>query len=300
LRINRMLRVSVVCFLASYGLAFALELTRLLGRSLAGRWLSLGLTAAGLVAQTLFLLLRVQQTNLPPLLSSMQDWLLVLAWLMVLVHLFVSLIDRELATGFVIWPLVLGLIVASQFVSDSAGTAATAHRNWTMLHVALLIFGIAGVATGFVVSLLYLWQHRRLKHPNSGWRGLSLPSLERLARLNRWALLVSVPLLTFGMLIGVGLTLSRQPELNVDSAWTDPVVIVSGVCWLLMTGVFVWVLSGQRPQGRQVAWLTLWSCGFLLLTTVGAQVLAESIQLPAVHGTRTPVAPPLDDAEVQP
>jgi ABC-type uncharacterized transport system permease subunit len=159
-----------------------------------------------------------------------------------------------------------------------------AHRNWTMLHVALLVFGIAGVAVGFVVSLLYLWQHRRLKHATGAPRGLALPSLERLARLNRWALLVSVPLLTFGMLIGVGLTLLKQADLDVDSAWTDPVVVASGVCWLLMTGVFGWVLTGKRPQGRQVAWLTLWSCGFLLLTTVGAQVLAESLQLPDVHG----------------
>jgi ABC-type uncharacterized transport system permease subunit len=256
---------------------------------------TLGVAAAGLVAQTMFLLLRSQQTSLPPLLSSMQDWLLVLAWLAVLVHLFVSLLDRELATGFVVWPLVIGLIVAAQFVSTSAGTAATAHRNWTMLHVALLVFGMAGVAVGFIVSLLYLWQHRRMKQHVGGQSGLALPSLERLARLNRWALLVSVPLLTFGMLIGVGLTLLKQPELDVESAWTDPVVIASGLCWLLMTGVFVWVLTGKRSQGRQIAWLTAWSCGFLLLTTVGAQVLAESIQLPAVHGAKVPIAPATDE-----
>src|SRR5688572_14150714 len=105
-----MLRVSVMCFLASYVLAFGLELTRLVARSRPGRWVTLGVAAAGLIAQTMFLLLRAQQTHLPPLLSSMQDWLLVLAWLAVLVHLFVSLIDRELATGFVVWPLVIGLI----------------------------------------------------------------------------------------------------------------------------------------------------------------------------------------------
>lgn len=290
-----MLQVSVVCFLASYVLAFGLELTRLVARSRPGRWLTLGIAAAGLVAQTMFLLLRAQQTSLPPLLSSMQDWLLVLAWLAVLVHLFVSVIDRDLATGFVVWPLVIGLISASQFVSSAAGTGATAHRNWTMLHVALLVFGIAGVAVGFIVSLLYLWQHRRLKQHVGSVPGLALPSLERLARLNRWALLVSVPLLTFGMLIGVGLTLIRQPDLDVGSAWTDPVVLVSGVCWVIMTAVFVWLLSGNRPQGRQVAWLTLWSCGFLLLTTVGAQVLAESIKFPAVHGAKEPVAPPLTE-----
>ncbi len=279
-----MFNVSVLCFLASYLLAFGLEWTRFVPRNPSGGWFTIAAGGAGFVAQTLYLLMRSQQTHLPPLLSSMQDWLLVLAWLMVLIHLFVTLADRELALGFVMWPLTIGLIIAAQFASTAAGPTANVHRNWTMLHVALLVFGIAGVAIGFVVSLLYLWQHRRMKQRTSSAAGLGLPSLERLARVNRWSLLVSIPLLTFGMLTGVGLTLAPSAESDVSDVWFDPIVLVSGVCWLLMTGVFVWLLAGKRPAGRQVALLTAWACGFLLLTTVGAQVLTSALSSSAVHG----------------
>ncbi len=285
-----MLRVSVMCFLASYLLAFGLEWTRFVSRSQLARWLAIALGVAGFLAQTLYLLIRNQQTNLPPLLSSMQDWLLVLAWVLVLVHLFVTISDRELALGFVFWPLVLALIVAAQFASTTAGTAVNVHRNWAMLHVALLVLGMASVAVGLIISLVYLWQHRRMKQGISSADGFDLPSLERLARINRWTVLASAPLLTFGMLIGIGLTLVKAPD-QVSHVWTDPVVIVSAICWLLMSGVFMWLVTGKRPPGRQMAWLTLWSCGFLLLTTIGAQILTQAMSASAVHGAQPPAGP---------
>lgn len=288
-----MLRVSVLCFFASYLLAFGLEWTRLVSRHVLWRWVALTAGVAGFVAQTIYLISRTQQTTLPPLLSSMQDWLLVLSWLVVLVHLFITIADRELALGFIVWPLALGLVAAAQFVSSSAGVGVNVHRNWTMLHVASLVFGIVGIVIGFAASLMYLWQHRRLKHRITASSGLELPSLERLARVNRWSLLIAVPLLTFGMMTGVGLSLVRHPEISRRSVWLDPVVLVSGVCWIIMAGMFVWLLSRKQNPGKQMAWLTAWACGFLLLTTVGAQILSKAISAPAVHGS----APKVDQTE---
>jgi ABC-type uncharacterized transport system permease subunit len=283
-------RISIVCFLASYILALAAELTRLRGRVAWGRIATLGITGAGLLAHTLYLLNRAHQTNLPPLLSSMHDWLLVLAWLVVLVYLFITLLDRDLAIGFVAWPVAVGLIFASNFVSKDTVLTTNVHRSWTMLHVSLLVFGIAGVVLGFIVSLIYLWQHRRLKHRHAGHAALTLPSLERLARWNRWLLLVSVPLLTFGMIIGIGLTIARRGLSDDELPWLDPLILVSAVGWLLMAAVFVWLLARQRTPGRQVAWLTAWACGFLLLTTVGAQMLSQATG--SVHGSATRIARP--------
>jgi ABC-type uncharacterized transport system permease subunit len=277
-------RVSIVCFLASYILALASELTRLRGRIVWGRIATLVIAAAGFFAHTAYLLNRAQQTHLPPLLSSLHDWLLVLAWLVVLMYLFITLLDRDLAIGFVAWPVAAALIVAANFAPAGAGSMANAYPNWTMLHVSLLVFGIAGVVLGFIVSLMYLWQHRRLKHGHVGHGGLALPSLERLERWNRWSLLTSVPLLTFGMIIGIGLTMARRTDVTDEWVWLDPLVVVSGVCWVLMTGVFVWLLSQKRTPGKQVAWLTAWACGFLLLTTVGSQLLVRATNLPSVHG----------------
>lgn len=277
--------VGVVCFLASYGLAMAAELSRLQWRSRVSHWLMLGLTVAGLVAHTIYLLMRAQQSNLPPLLSSAHDWLLVLAWLAVLVYLFVTTLESDLAAGIIVLPLVVGLVVASLFVTQSSAMQISPYRGWTMLHVSLLIFGIGGILVGLVAGLMYLWQHYRLKHRQTLQPGLTLPNLERLEKLNRLAILSSVPLLTLGMVLGVGLILMAPSNAEApERVLRDPLVIGSGIGWVLMAGIFAWLVRSRVEPGRQVARLTVWSCGFLLLAVIGGQVLANFAPGKSVHG----------------
>ena len=271
--------VTVFCFLASYTVAFVLECTRLAGRTKVGRVVALLFAAAGLVAHTAYLLQRSSEANLPPLLSSMHDWLLVLAWLAIVFYLFLSLVDRDLGVGLFLLPPVLLLIGAAYFVSDRpnplvpSDAARDAFRNWVMLHASLLVIGIAGIVLGFVLSLMYLAQHHRLKHKHAMSKGLTLPSLERLARLNWWAVVVSVPLLSLGMATGVGMAV--VPVANHQPLpLTDPVIIIDGVAWLLMVAFFSWMLITRRPAGKQVAWMTFWAFGFLLVALIGLQVLA--------------------------
>lgn len=279
-----MLKTSVVCFLASYACAFACELSQLKWRHVFARVVALLFAASGLVAQTFYLLQRSHTAGLPPLLSSAQDWLLVLAWIVVLVYLFVSLADGELATGLVVWPIVLGLVVASPFVTGSSNHFSDAHRNWAMLHASTLVLGTAGVLLGFVLSLLYLWQHRRLKHRQALNSTVKLPNLERIERLNRWSILTAVPLLTIGVVSGFGLSVFAKGA-DFPMTWTDPVIIGGGVTWALMGILFVWLLMQKRSPGRQVALLTAWSCGFLLVTLIGLQLLTAAVGLRSVHGT---------------
>src|SRR6476661_3886371 len=95
----RMSNVHVFCFLASYAVAFALEWTRLFKLNSLNRLVILLFAGAGLAAHTAYLIARSGQTSLPPLLSSTHDWLLVLAWLGVLLYLFFSFADRDLPIG---------------------------------------------------------------------------------------------------------------------------------------------------------------------------------------------------------
>ena len=284
-----MLKTSVVCFLASYCCAFACELIQLKWRRALGRILALAFGAAGLVAQTFYLLQRSSQTQLPPLLSSDHDWLLVLAWVAVLVYLFVSLTDGESGIGLLMWPVILVLVVSAQFVTSTTRLDLDYHRRWGILHASMLVLGTAGVLLGFVLSLLYLWQHRRLKRRETLSGPLKLPNLELTERLNRWAILTAVPLLTFGVASGFGLSIFAKNG-EVPAIWTDPVVIGSAVTWLLMGGLFVWLLTQKRSPGRQVALLTAWSCGFLLVMLVGLQVLTSAIGIR--HGT--PASAPVE------
>lgn len=269
--------ITVFCFLASYTVALALEWLRLVRRTAGSRVVMLLFAAAGLLAHTLYLLHRVSQTHLPPLLSSGHDWLLVLAWIGVVLYLFLSTFDRNLAVGPFLLPLVLGLVGAAYFVGRSPNPVIreapeVARRGWAMLHSALLVFGIAGVMLGLVLSLMYLVQHRRLKHKQTIRNGLTLPSLEKLARLNWWSVMVSVPLLTLGLAAGVilGFVSDRR---GLPVTFTDPVVVGSLVAWGVMVAVFAWLAFSDRPAGKQIAWTTAWACGFLLLTLVALQIL---------------------------
>jgi ABC-type uncharacterized transport system permease subunit len=141
-----------------------------------------------------------------------------------------------------------------------------------MLHASFLVFGIAGVIIGLVFSLMYVVQHRRLKHRQPVQTGLSLPSLATLARLNWWSVVVSIPLLTLGLLTGVRLVFLTQ-ETAGPISFGDPLVVGSAIVWIVMVAFFLWLLRADHLGGKQIAIRTLYAFAFLLITLIGLQVL---------------------------
>src|SRR5688572_14156437 len=92
-------RIGVSCFLATYAIVFGLEWLRLVGRSKINRALILLGGGVGLAAHTVYLFVRSSALQMPPLLGSSHDWLLVLVWLAVMSYLFLTALDRDLAIG---------------------------------------------------------------------------------------------------------------------------------------------------------------------------------------------------------
>ncbi len=283
-------RVSVFCFLASYSLATLFEFARLRFRGGWTRALTLGWTIAGLVAHTVYLLSRSGRAELPPLLASSHDWFLVLAWIAVLLFLFLTLLDATIPLGMFVLPIVLTLVISSQFVSTApldfikGDPSQVAARGWAMLHSSLLVIGMGGVLTGLILAVMYLVQHRRLKQRQTLEQGLSLPSLARLSSWNWWAVVLSFPTLTLGMAAGFMLGFAgRTPNVSTSMVLADPVVIGSGISWFVMVGFFGWLVATQRPAAKQVALLTLWACGFLVLTIFGLQVAASNSAIGSLH-----------------
>lgn len=274
-----MLHVTVICFLASYLVAFALELGRLKGKSRISRFVMLGFGLAGFVAHTLYLYNRSRQTHFPPLLASTHDWMLVVAWVLVLCYLYLALVQKDLAVGVFALPVVILLVISTHFLSQEPNTALNAdlaRRHWGMLHASLLVFGLTAGTAGFLSGLMYLVQHHRLKTRHGEPTGLKMPSLSRLAQANWWSVMLAFLFLTLGFASGVYLALVH-PAGPSSVRLSDPAVIASAIVWLILAGPFVRLLAHRGTTGRQVAWLTIFGCGFLLLTVVGLQVITGSI-----------------------
>ena len=102
--------ISITCFAASYSVALALELSRLVFRSGIRGAIMLGFGAAGLLAHTIYLYERAKSVSGSPL-SSEQDWYVVAAWFLAATYLYLTAYHRDNAGVFLL-PLVLGLVAA--------------------------------------------------------------------------------------------------------------------------------------------------------------------------------------------
>ncbi len=283
--------VQLSCFLLSYLCAFVCEVVGVLRRSGWWRVAAISCSGAGLLAQTAFLLTRSRQAGLPPLLSSTQDWLLVLAWLVVVLYLAILAVDRKLPLGLFLLPVSLGLILVSLSADEDPQSliADAALRRWGMLHAGSLAIGTGAVLLGFVLSLMYLIQHRRLRRKALASPRVPLPNLEKLAALNWWCVVVAVPLLTIGLLAGVILgRLSARTATGFSL--TDPVVLVNVVVWFVMAALFYRVVRRRETSGRSVAWQTIGAVAFLLATIVALELLTGDGRLDSFHSARPAAA----------
>lgn len=289
----------------SYGVCLIGEAILLQRRgSSAIRWVVTIFAIAGLIAHSAYLYTRSSTSGLPPLLTSQQDWLLVLAWLGSLLYVILLLTYRQLAHGLFMLPAILLLVVVAIFVSDKASgnLQQVAMRRWGMFHAASLVLGIGAVAGASISGLMYLLHHHRLRSRSRWLQNLTLPSLENLTTWNRWLVVFSVPCLTIGLLTGFLLILwSQSSDVSRSISWTDPTILTTIVVWLAMVILLVRLLSSSHQTGKAVAQLSFLSGGFLLITVLGPMLLAGSGNLDTFHGRPRPErTPPVDAGAEKP
>jgi len=257
-------RITVLCFGASYAVALGVELVELLWPRPVQRLIGLSFATAGLAAHTLFLAAQ-------PLALATQFWSTIfLAWILAIFYLYGSLHHRRRAWGVFVLPLVLGLIALSlTFDRRNGGSvdlwgllAIRGERFWLIAHVMLLLLAAVGVCVGFVSSLMYLIQARRLRAKKVPALGFRLLSLERLEAMNRRAIVLAFPLLTAGVLIGTALIAQRPGQFR---DWTDPKIVGTIALWLVFALVF-FLRHTRQVAGRQLALLTIVAFALLLFT----------------------------------
>ena len=238
-------RLSVLCFAGTYSLALLAELARFFVRSTLRWYVTTGLMALAWLVQTAFLA-NLAIKNPLVLVTTPFESLIVLSWIVALIGLYLMVRSpRPMATGMFVLPLVLGLvIIAGWFAPRQSDWLEWGgmFAFWGTVHGIFLLGGAVFTCVAFFAGLMYLVQMRRLKTKRPYRFGLALPSLEHSERINRGAITVAFPLLTFGLLIGMVLSVAARYEGNSAMMvhtlrWTDPKVLsalldVAGLCSL--------------------------------------------------------------------
>jgi len=280
-------RLSVLCFAGTYGLALLAELARFVVRSTLRWYLAAGLTALGWLVQTAFLANLVFKNPLVPPVMTTFESVMILSWIVALIGLYLMVRSpKPVAVGIFVLPLVIGLVVIAGWFAPREpawidwGDTVT---FWGTIHGIFLLGGAVFTCVAFFAGLMYLVQMRRLKAKRPSRFGLALPSLEQSERINRGAITVAFPLLTFGLLIGIVLSITTRDEGSAVAVvhplqWTDPKVISALFMWL----VFAILLHARfRPamRGKSMMILTILAFAFLVFTWVGV----EALRLPTTH-----------------
>jgi ABC-type transport system involved in cytochrome c biogenesis permease subunit len=243
--------ITRLCFGASYAVAFALELVRLVRPWPSLRAVAMTFGFAGLFAHTVFL--GVQR----PSLQSTYGSLLFLAWVLAVFYLYGTVHHRRFAWAVFVLPVVIGLVVlAGYFPIDAPMSpwserlaALSGEQFWGGVHGLLILLASVGVSVGFLASVMYLVQARRLRTKAAPISGLRLLSLERLEEMNRRAVNVAFPLLSVGLIVGMVLMIHYG---GPGAEWTAGKVLGTAGLWLLFVVLLI-LRYGVQTRGRLLA-----------------------------------------------
>jgi len=257
--------ITLFCFTASYLVTLALEVTRLFFRAPIRMVVIITMSAAGILAHTIYLCRRAVESTPDQTLSSWYDWCLLTAWIVVAVYLFLAVKRPDNSYGLFLLPVVLAMIGLAYLVRDVQPFGQReAILSWRVVHGLALLSGTSIVTLGFAAGLMFLLKSYRLKHRLPSGDRLKLPSLERLQWAAERSLVVSTLLLLLGLVSGIVLNIMRTNQNAIS--WSDPVVWSSGVLllWLVATLIFNAFYKPAR-RGRKVAYLVVTSFIFLSL-----------------------------------
>jgi ABC-type uncharacterized transport system permease subunit len=256
-----------------------LELARLAWPRAGSGWrvAALAIGGAGLIAHTYYIIAHQPSPAEP------SGSLLLLAWILALFYFYGTIHHPKQAWAVFVLPVVIVLVAFSYGllrvgdlfrVGDSAPSIGvtswiSGERFWGAVHGILILLAAVGVSVGFLASIMYLVQARRLRNKVAPGRVVPLFSLERLETMNRRAINLAFPLLTAGLL--VGLLIIRH---DFGESWLSLKVLSTAGLWVVFL-VLVYLRYGAQVPPRRLAALSFAAFGLMLVALATAHPFAS-------------------------
>jgi ABC-type uncharacterized transport system permease subunit len=176
-------------------------------------------------------------------------------WLVVGAYLIWGCRPRFRLLGLVVMPLAALLLAVSYAAGGVAASGETGYSTlFLVLHVGLLLAGLAGLTLAAALAALYLWQERELKRRSSRVLRFRAPSLVTLESLVARTVAFSLPILTLGMAAGFA-RVRHGSDL-------DPLIVLTVLTWAVY-GAFLVLRFGIGWRGRRAAYTVI--VGFALV-----------------------------------
>lgn len=176
----------------------------------------------------------------------------VLGLLLAAAFLAVYAFYRTLTIGVVLLPAVFLLGLLPAFApGHHAIDAPFMNSAWLWLHIGLLLAAYAALCVSVLASVLYLIQERRLKARTSIGFLSKLPPLETTDQIALKSLLIGLPCMTAGLLIGTALA-----QMTYGAAYfRDPKVLLSFAMWIAYVAMIA-IRRSSGLRGRRAVWLS--------------------------------------------
>ncbi len=194
----------------------------------------------GWLAQTALLLAQMLDTDGFPW-GTWAGALNLFVWLVVGAYLIWGCTPRYRLLGLAVMPFAAALLVAAWAGGGTGASTRDPASGLLALHVGLMLAGFAGLTLAAGLAGLYLWQERRLKHRDIGVLRLRLPPLDSLDRLSARTALISLGVLSTGIV--VGLASFDRGDFDVPMAATIAIWAVYAAGLILRRAL---VLRGRR------------------------------------------------------
>lgn len=246
--------LAIICYLVTEFL-YALNLIE---RNLTYARLASRTLVISIVIHFAAMLARSQQFRVVPY-NDLYGSLSLFAWMVSLIYLALEFRHRQKSVGAFLLPIPIILLVLATLLHRTQTYTPPAELRGALFayHVTSNIFAYSAFTVSFILSTMYLLQHRQIRIRRPGLLFSRLPSLDLLERMNRTSVAIGVPVLLCGIFLGS----LWAHKLHV--LWrVDPKLIWSLITLLVYAG-YLYLEKLGTWRGKRSAIISV--CGFLII-----------------------------------
>lgn len=213
--------------------------------------------------------------------ATMQEFILLFAWGIALIYLFVQTRFKIPLLGLLVLPITIVLLAYASALNSGIRPLMPALQSyWLHIHVAVAVLAYGAFAVSFCLAVLYLLKARMTGHGDvpcgrqgSGKSSLCLPALDRLDNLLYRAVAFGFPFMTLVLITG-----AVWAEQVWGRYWSwDPKETWALITWIIYA-LYLHARFTPGWRGRRAAWMAVVGFAAVIFTLFGVTIF-----MPGLH-----------------